>query len=70
MISLTRSNADGIIGFLADKRRMNVAMTRARHHLCLVGDSATLANHPFFDEMIQYFQSINAYHSVFEYLHD
>ncbi len=70
MISLTRSNADGIIGFLADKRRMNVAMTRARHHLCLVGDSATLANHPFFDEMIQYFQSINAYHSVFETLHD
>jgi ATP-dependent RNA/DNA helicase IGHMBP2 len=70
MISLTRSNADGIIGFLADERRMNVAMTRARHHLCLVGDSATLANHPFFDEMIQYFQSINAYHSVFEYQYE
>lgn len=70
IMSLTRSNADGIIGFLADERRMNVAMTRARHHLCLVGDSATLASHPFFDQMIQYFQSINAYHSVFEYLYE
>ena len=70
VISLTRSNADGIIGFLADERRMNVAMTRARHHLCLVGDSATLANHPFFDQMIQYYQSKKAYHSVFEYLYE
>jgi ATP-dependent RNA/DNA helicase IGHMBP2 len=70
IISLTRSNADGIIGFLADERRMNVAMTRARHHLCLVGDSATLATHPFFDEMIRFFQDKNCYHSVFEYLYD
>lgn len=46
-ISMTRNNSEGIIGFLADIRRMNVAMTRARKKLVVVGDSATLAQFPF-----------------------
>lgn len=46
-ISMTRSNSKGEIGFLSDIRRMNVAMTRARKKLVIVGDSATLAKSPF-----------------------
>ncbi|MFT4739129.1 MAG: ATP-dependent RNA/DNA helicase IGHMBP2 [Paraglaciecola sp.] len=69
LISLTRSNAEGIVGFLANERRMNVAMTRARHKLIMVGDSSTLATNPFFNELIEYFQQRNQYHSVFEYLY-
>lgn len=66
-ISLTRSNSSGEIGFLADERRMNVAMTRARHLLVLVGDSATLCRNGFFDDMVQHFQSAGGYHSAFEF---
>lgn len=69
LISLVRSNANGEIGFLANERRMNVAMTRARHLLVMVGDSATLGSHQFFDELIQDFQSRNLYQSAFEYLY-
>ncbi|RED91751.1 IGHMBP2 family helicase [Marinoscillum furvescens] len=69
MISLTRSNPNGEIGFLADERRMNVAMTRARHLLVMIGDSATLSTNVFFDEMIQDFQARQAYSSAFEYLY-
>ncbi|MFY0687317.1 MAG: IGHMBP2 family helicase [Cyclobacteriaceae bacterium] len=69
IISMTRSNDRGEIGFLADQRRLNVAMTRARHQLVLVGDSATLSNNAFMDKMIQHYQQNNWYHSVFEYLY-
>jgi superfamily I DNA and/or RNA helicase len=69
-ISLTRSNSQGEIGFLADQRRLNVAMTRARQKLIMIGDSSTLSNHSFFDEMISYFQGKGAYHSAFEYIYD
>lgn len=48
LISLTRSNEKGEIGFLADERRMNVALTRAKRKLIVIGDSSTLANNPFF----------------------
>src|SRR5208282_6070619 len=48
LISLVRSNPKGEIGFLGDIRRMNVAMTRARRKLLIVGDSATLGGHPFY----------------------
>ena len=48
MISLVRSNEDGNIGFLRDLRRMNVAMTRARMKLIIIGDAATLTRHPFY----------------------
>jgi ATP-dependent RNA/DNA helicase IGHMBP2 len=66
-ISLTRSNSDGTIGFLSDYRRMNVAMTRARLKLVLVGDSATLAQTPFYAELIAYAENLGGYQSVWEY---
>lgn len=66
VISLVRSNPQGEVGFLADVRRMNVAMTRARRRLVVVGDSATLASHPFYQSMIAYFESAGAYRSVWE----
>ncbi len=67
-ISLTRSNADGIIGFLSDIRRMNVAMTRARKKLVVIGDSATLSILPFYADFISYAQEHNAYKSVWEFM--
>ncbi|GMQ26829.1 AAA domain-containing protein [Algoriphagus sp. oki45] len=66
LISLTRSNDAGEIGFLAEERRMNVAITRAKRKLILIGDSSTLAQHPFFDELLRYFEEKNAYRSVWE----
>lgn len=48
VISLVRSNTDGNIGFLRDLRRMNVAMTRARMKLIIIGDASTLTRHPFY----------------------
>lgn len=66
VMSLVRSNAQGEIGFLQDVRRMNVAMTRARRKLLLVGDSATLSAHPFYRRMIEYFETSNAYRTVWE----
>ena len=48
----------GEIGFLGDVRRMNVAMTRARRKLLVVGDSATLSNHPFYKGMLDYFEGL------------
>jgi ATP-dependent RNA/DNA helicase IGHMBP2 len=65
-ISLTRSNSNGEIGFLADTRRMNVAMTRARKKLVVIGDSATLSQNPFYLDFINYTESINAYKSAWE----
>ncbi len=66
VMSLVRSNPQAEIGFLQDVRRMNVAMTRARRKLLLVGDSATLSAHPFYRRMIEYFESCNAYRTVWE----
>ncbi|GGD60745.1 helicase [Emticicia aquatilis] len=67
-ISLTRSNAEGAIGFLSDIRRMNVAMTRARKKLVVIGDSATLASSDFYEEFINYTQEIGAYQSAWEWM--
>lgn len=66
VISLVRSNPKGEIGFLGDVRRMNVAMTRARRKLLVIGDSATLAGHPFYQRMIEYFEGLGAYRTVWE----
>ena len=66
VLSLVRSNAQGEVGFLADVRRMNVALTRARRKLLVIGDSATLSCHPFYQSMVAYFESIGAYQSVWE----
>lgn len=65
-ISMTRSNDKGEIGFLSDIRRMNVAMTRAKKKLVIVGDSATLSHHPFYAAFLAYVESINAYRSAWE----
>ncbi|WP_221393210.1 AAA domain-containing protein [Dyadobacter sp. NIV53] len=67
-ISMTRSNAEGEIGFLSDIRRMNVAMTRARKKLVVIGDSATLASLPFYADFITYAEELNAYQSAWEFV--
>ncbi|MCO8122832.1 AAA domain-containing protein [Stieleria sp. TO1_6] len=67
LITLTRSNDHGEIGFLADTRRTNVALTRARRKLIVVGDSSTLGGNEFYARMLEYFESENAYRSVFEF---
>lgn len=66
IVSLVRSNGEGDVGFLADTRRMNVALTRAKRKLIVIGDSATITAHPFYDKMVKYFEAIEAYHSVWE----
>lgn len=65
-ISMVRSNTTGEIGFLKDIRRMNVAMTRARMKLVMIGDSATLGNFPFYQQFLDYIHEIEAYKSAFE----
>jgi superfamily I DNA and/or RNA helicase len=67
LVSLTRSNAEGEVGFLSDLRRMNVAITRARRHLFVVGDSATLAGHPFYARFIEEAQAQKGYRSAWEW---
>ncbi|HEV3413294.1 MAG TPA: AAA domain-containing protein [Puia sp.] len=66
-IGMTRSNSDSRIGFLSEIRRMNVAMTRARKKLVVIGDSATLAQTPFYAGFIEYAERHNAYHSAWEF---
>ena len=65
-ISLVRSNDKGEIGFLKDIRRMNVALTRARKKLVVIGDSATLGQHPFYQAFLEYAEKIGAYRSAWE----
>ncbi|HEY9045027.1 MAG TPA: AAA domain-containing protein [Ohtaekwangia sp.] len=65
-ISFVRSNDKGEVGFLGDIRRTNVAMTRARKKLIMIGDSATLGSHPFYLDLIDYVQQNEFYKSSFE----
>jgi len=65
-IGMTRSNQESKIGFLSDIRRMNVAMTRARKKLVIVGDSATLSQSPFYAGLIRYAEQQGAYQSAWE----
>jgi ATP-dependent RNA/DNA helicase IGHMBP2 len=67
-IGMTRSNPDSRIGFLSEIRRMNVAMTRARKKLVVIGDSATLAQTPFYAGFIEYAEYHDAYRSAWEFL--
>jgi ATP-dependent RNA/DNA helicase IGHMBP2 len=67
-ISLTRSNDKGEIGFLSDIRRMNVAMTRARKKLVVIGDSATLGQHSFYADFIEYAEKKGGYVSAWEFM--
>lgn len=67
-ISLVRSNKKGVIGFLNDIRRMNVAMTRARKKLVIIGDTSTICKHPFYNAMLDYMTEIGAYRHAYEFL--
>ena len=58
LISLVRSNDEGQIGFLRDLRRMNVAITRARMKLIILGNSATMAHHPFYRKLYEYVKGL------------
>ncbi|WP_449139024.1 AAA domain-containing protein [Segatella sp.] len=59
LISLVRSNDEGQIGFLKDLRRMNVAMTRARMKLIILGNKETMTKHPFYKKLWEYIEAIN-----------
>lgn len=59
LISLVRSNNEGQIGFLKDLRRMNVAMTRARMKLIILGNKDTMTKHPFYKKLWEYVEAIN-----------
>ncbi len=67
-ISLVRSNDKGEIGFLNDYRRMNVAMTRAKKLLVVIGDSATVGQHRFYENFLEYVEKHGAYQTAWEYM--
>jgi superfamily I DNA and/or RNA helicase len=66
IVSLVRSNLEAIIGFLKDYRRMNVALTRAKEQLFVVGDSATIGKDPFYAQFLEYVEHKNGYRSAWE----
>jgi len=66
-ISMVRSNDSGEIGFLKDTRRMNVAMTRAKKKLIIIGDSATLASFKFYSNFLDYCDEHGAYGSAWDW---
>ena len=67
ILSLVRSNDDGEIGFLKDYRRMNVAITRAREQLFVIGDSATIGADPFYNSFLTYVEKYGVYRTVWEF---
>jgi superfamily I DNA and/or RNA helicase len=64
IVDLVRSNERGEIGFLANTRRMNVALTRAKRFLLVIADSATLGEHPYYAELLRYLDEIDAHGSA------
>jgi len=66
VVSLVRANEAGEVGFLADVRRMNVALTRARSKLVVVGDGATVSRHPFYDRFLHHAQAAGAWRSAWD----
>ncbi|GJP51811.1 hypothetical protein CLOM_g10946 [Closterium sp. NIES-68] len=68
IISMVRSNDTGEVGFLADERRMNVAVTRARRQCCIVCNCDTVNNNPFLQRMVTYFEEHGELLSAMEYL--
>ncbi|MFT3934025.1 MAG: AAA domain-containing protein [Chitinophagaceae bacterium] len=67
VLSLVRSNDDGDIGFLKDYRRMNVAITRAKEQLFVIGDSATIGADPFYNAFLTYIEEKGSYRTVWEF---
>lgn len=67
IVSLVRSNDDGDIGFLKDYRRMNVAITRAKERLFVIGDSATIGADPFYNAFLTYIEQQGSYRTVWEF---
>lgn len=70
IVSLVRSNDDGDIGFLKDYRRMNVAITRAKENLFVIGDSATIGADPFYNSFLSYVEKNGVYRTVWEFSMD
>jgi len=69
ILSLVRSNEDGNIGFLKDYRRMNVAITRAKEQLFVIGDSATIGGDNFYSAFLTYIEMNGTYRTVWEFEH-
>jgi predicted DNA helicase len=67
ILSLVRSNDDGDIGFLKDYRRMNVAITRAKDQLFVIGDSATIGADVFYNAFLTYIEKYGSYRTVWEF---
>jgi ATP-dependent RNA/DNA helicase IGHMBP2 len=67
ILSLVRSNDDGDIGFLKDYRRMNVAITRAKEQLFVIGDSATIGGDAFYNAFLTYIEKSGNYRTVWEF---
>jgi ATP-dependent RNA/DNA helicase IGHMBP2 len=68
VVSLTRSNPEGNIGFLAHVNRTHVAITRAKRQLVVIGDTGTLASHPYYAKLIEHAQSTGAYRSAWDWV--
>ena len=67
IVSLVRSNDEGEIGFLKDYRRMNVAMTRAKDRLIVIGDSATIGADAFYNAFLAYVEKNGLYSTAWEF---
>lgn len=59
----------GEVGFLSEQRRSNVAITRARRHLAIIGDSSTVSHEPFLNELLEHISSVGEVQSAFNYIH-
>ncbi|XP_048581003.1 DNA-binding protein SMUBP-2 isoform X2 [Nematostella vectensis] len=70
ILSLVRSNSRGEVGFLAEDRRINVAITRARRHLAIICDSETVSHHPFLRSLVDYMSEKGEVRSAVDYLTD